>query len=253
MPLGNFFKYSEANFGIQNPFPRFNFAMAVLWLIPALAAITLLTALSNKKASFAQALAGILTLGLTTMYILFTIKVSSDWGSGYSIHIGIYLAIAAAAGIILITANRWLKKIIWVLLGPIIAYIGFYEVSKYLENQKFDDTANTSAVHTVNAIDLIREFHTNDSLANAKYREKILTVNGNISKLETPNDSTVNVKFIDSTGSYAIFTFHDQDLAEAKKLKEGDKVSVKGSCSGGVLSEILGIESITFKRCTINK
>ena len=38
-----------------------------------------------------------------------------------------------------------------------------------------------------------------------------------------------------------------------QELKEGDPVSLKGSCSGGVLSEILGTESITFKRSSINK
>ena len=41
--------------------------------------------------------------------------------------------------------------------------------------------------------------------------------------------------------------------AEAKMLKEGDSVSIKGSCSGGKYSSILDTESITFKRCAINK
>ena len=64
----------------------------------------------------------------------------------------------------------------------------------------------------------------------------------------------MNIKFVDTTsGSYAIFAFQEQHIAETKTVKVGDSVSIKGSCSGGILSEILGTESITFKRCTLNK
>ena len=57
----------------------------------------------------------------------------------------------------------------------------------------------------------------------------------------------------DSTGSYVIFAFQSQHLAEAKSIKQGDDVSIKGSCSGGAYSEILEAEFITFKRCALNK
>ena len=252
MPLGNFFRISEQNYGLANPFPQFNSFFFTVWIIPALAILIILLAFLNKKTVFVSVFTGVIALSHITVYILFT-NVLRDLGAAHSLLIGIYIAIIGAAGIILVSARSWFKKFIWLIVGPVIVYSGFYEVSKYLENQKFDNTANTSSVYTVNAPDLISEFHANDSLANAKYREKIVTVNGNISSLETPNDSTVNVKFADSTGSYAIFTFHEADLDAAKKLKTGDKVSIKGSCSGGVLSEILGIESISFKRCTLNK
>ena len=57
-----------------------------------------------------------------------------------------------------------------------------------------------------------------------------------------------------NTGSpILIFSFQQQNLADVKKLKKGDIVSIKGSCSGGIHSEILDIESITFKRCVLNK
>ena len=81
----------------------------------------------------------------------------------------------------------------------------------------------------------------------------MITVSGTVSEIE-PADTTVNIKFIDTTsGSYAIFAFQEQHIAEAKTLKVGDSVSIKGSCSGGVFSEILGTEFITFKRCAIVK
>jgi hypothetical protein len=67
-------------------------------------------------------------------------------------------------------------------------------------------------------------------------------------------DTTANIKFIDTTtGSFAIFAFQQQHLDEAKSVKAGDSVSIKGSCSGGTYSEILGVEKIDFKRSALNK
>ena len=123
----------------------------------------------------------------------------------------------------------------------------------YIFNEKFTDTSERKAAFTVNAIDLIHEFQQSDSLANKKYAEKIITVNGRISELEAA-DTTINVKMIDTlTDAYIIFAFQQQHLKEAKQLKEGDSVSIKGSCSGGTYSEILETEFITFKRCAVNK
>jgi|SRR3990170_1551377 len=143
----------------------------------------------------------------------------------------------------------WLKKLsiaILVLIG-IGAGIYFYKVL-----ERHPDTKNEKAVFTVNAIDFIREFEKDDKAANKKYAEKIITVNGIVSEMEAA-DTTVNIKFIDTaSGSYAIFAFQERYVAEAKRVKIGDSVSIKGSCSGGVLSEILGTEFITFKRCTLN-
>jgi hypothetical protein len=252
MPLGNFFAISETQFKLSNPFPQYNFAITALWLIPVLAAISALFALLNKKATFFSTLAGLLALCAATAYILFS-NVLGDLGVKHDLQIGIYITIVAGAGIILAGTQKLSAKIVLLIIGPALTWAGFYAASDYLENEKFADTANTTSDYTVNAVDLIREFHTNDSAANAKYREKIITVNGNISEIELPNDSTVNIKFIDTTGSYAIFPFHGEEVKDVKTLKKGHTVSVKGSCSGGVLSEILGIESITFKRTTLNK
>ena len=148
------------------------------------------------------------------------------------------------------TKRPWLKKLLVTFLVLIAIGAGVYF---YIALEKQPDTKNEKADFTVNAIDFIREFEKDDKAANKKYAEKIITVNGMVSEIEAV-DTTVNIKFIDTTsGSYAIFAFQEQHVAEAKTVKVGDSVSIKGSCSGGILSEILGTESITFKRCTLNK
>ena len=123
----------------------------------------------------------------------------------------------------------------------------------YLFTQKFEDTATTKADYTVQAKALIDEFRKNDSAANKKYTEKIITVSGMVSAIE-PADTTLNVKMSDTTnGSYIIFAFQPQDFASVKKITKGNNVSIKGSCSGGAYSEILETEFISFKRCSLNK
>lgn len=256
MAQGNFFRISEAEYGLANPFPTFDFVTVFTWLIPVSAVITLLLAFLNKKALIPSLIAGIVALSLLTNYYLFT-NVLGDLGVNHSLEIGFYITILGAAGIILANPSRgvrdWLVKLVALVAGPAIMYFGFVATSSYLENEKHEDTANTASAYTVTALDLIREFQANDSAANAKYRDQVITVSGSISSVELPNDSTVNIKFTDTTGSYAIFPFYGEAAADAKKLKEGEMTSVKAICSGGVLSEILGIHSITFERTILNK
>ena len=84
----------------------------------------------------------------------------------------------------------WLKRILIAILVIAVILAGVYW---YVATEKFSDTKNKEASYTVNALDLIHEFVLNDSAANKKYIEKIITVNGRISELEAPDTSTVNV------------------------------------------------------------
>lgn len=123
----------------------------------------------------------------------------------------------------------------------------------FIFNQKFEDTIKKNTDYTVNAKDFIKEFHDNNSLANKKYVEKIISVKGIVSDKENL-DSTVNIKMSDSlSGDYIIYTFQEQHIEEAKKIKIGDDVIIKGSCSGGTYSDILQSRYISFKRAALIK
>ncbi|MEO6541743.1 MAG: hypothetical protein ABIN74_12145, partial [Ferruginibacter sp.] len=145
--------------------------------------------------------------------------------------------------------NRRYKK--W-LIAIFVLLIAGGAVIWWLFTLKYEDTANVKADYTVNAMEFIQEFKQDMAAANKKYSEKIIVVNGTVSAIETA-DTTANVKMIDSTTAYIIFAFQQQHLDEAKQLKAGDKVSIKGSCSNGAFSSILETEYIAFKRCAVNK
>ncbi len=123
----------------------------------------------------------------------------------------------------------------------------------YLYTLKYDDTATIKADYTVNALDFINEFKKDMAAANKKYSEKMVVVNGMVSAIEMA-DTTANIKMVDTTnGAYIIFAFQQQHLNDAKAIKQGEQVSIKGSCSNGAFSSILETEYITFKRCAVNK
>ena len=147
-------------------------------------------------------------------------------------------------------AYKWLKR---VLLAGLVILIAGSVLVWYTFTERFTDTSERDAAFTVHAIPFIQEFNKNDSLANLKYSEKIIVVNGIVSEIETA-DTTTNIKMTDTaSGSYIIFAFQKENQVEAKKIKPGDNISIKGSCSNGIYSNILEMESITFKRCIINK
>ncbi len=146
--------------------------------------------------------------------------------------------------------KSWWKK---ALLAGIILLAAGAGIYWYIATEKFADTKDRKAAFTVNALDFIHEFEHNNEAANQKYTGKIITVNGIVSETEAA-DTTMNIKFIDTaSGSYAIFAFQEKHLAEAKTVRPGDSISIKGSFSAGVYSRLRKTTSISFQRCTLNK
>jgi len=146
------------------------------------------------------------------------------------------------------------KKILkWLLItAGTLLFIGA-AVYFYFATLTHDDTAKLKVDYSVEAIPFIKEFEKDHQASNKKYAEKIISVKGIVTATE-PADTTMNIKMTDTTtGSYLIFAFQDQHMAKAKKLKPGDNVVIKGSCSDGIYSDILGIYFVSFKRSTIEK
>jgi uncharacterized membrane protein len=144
----------------------------------------------------------------------------------------------------------WLKRLLVVGLVLVAIAAGIYW---YVATEKFSDTTDRKAAFTVNAIDFIREFERNEIEANKKYKDKIVTVNGRISEIEAA-DTTMNIKIIDTvSSSFIIFAFQEQHLSEPKTVKVGDTVSIKGSFSAGIFSQIMEVVKIDFKRSALNK
>lgn len=144
----------------------------------------------------------------------------------------------------------WLKRLL--VVGLVLAAVAA-AIYWYVATEEFSDTTDRKAAFTVNAIDFIREFEKNESEANKKYKDKIVTVNGRVSEIEAA-DTTMNIKIIDTvSSSFIIFAFQEQHLSEPKTVKVGDTISIKGSFSAGIFSQIMEVVKIDFKRSALNK
>ena len=258
MPAGDFFKLSETKFGLANPFPKLSFTFTIFWLIPSLALLSVLLVLLKRKSAVLSFVAGALSLSLVTVFVLFT-NTLLDLGVGKDLismlKPAAFIQAFSAVGFIATAfpVKNFASKIIWILIGPLLAYGAYKMGEKYIMGETHAATENVTADFTVNSADLIKEFLANDTDANKKYLDKTLVVNGNASAVEILADSTSTIKFADSTGSYAIFSLEKNQLPTVKNIKSGDPVSVKGVCSGSIFSDILGTTSISFKRATLNK
>ena len=258
MPLGNFFKISETKFEVSNPFPKLSFLFYLFWLIPILAFVTIGLTITRKKTVPFSFFLGAMVLGLVTVYILFT-KTLIDLGAGNSLMplLKPVIWLEAAAALLLILTATFVKnpgwKIGWLLIGPVLAFASFKIGEKYVLGQTHQETKTAMADYSLSANALITEFLANDTAANKKYREKMLVVDGVVSAIDLQPDSSATIKFADTTGSYAIFSFEKEQLDELKNIKAEELVSLKGVCSGSIFSDILGTTSISFKRSTINK
>ena len=125
-----------------------------------------------------------------------------------------------------IKKRAWVK---WILIAILVVVVILAGVYWYVATDKFSDTKSRKADHTLNARDFIQEFQQNLKAANEKYGDKIIALNGRVSEVEAA-DTTLNIKFVDpATSSYAIFAFQQQHLDEAKGLKAGDSISIKGN------------------------
>lgn len=252
MVSGDFFKISEATLGLENPFPKLSFTFLAFWLIPVLAAINIFLTGTGRKTGLLPFVTGAISLSLAALYILFT-----DFGTGNVLRataIGIWLQIAASIGLILSASTAsLLKKAVWIVIGPIFVFASFKLIEKKILAETHKDTVDVKADYIIEANALIKEFTANDTATNKKYREKVLVVNGDASEVDIRDDSTSNIKFADSTGSFINFSLEKNQLENVKNIKSGDPVSLKAVCSGSIFSEILGTTSISFKRAILNK
>jgi len=255
MATGNFFAVTETNFAIANPFPFMVWANAIFWLIPALALVAMLFVLFRKAyAGWYAAIAGALILGLATVYACFTneLKVFNETIKlPGSLQLAWYLSVIAALLLILLSwPQRIVLKIVLIILPIVIAYGAFTQIRDSQMNESVDKTKDLKADYVLTADALIKEFLASDSIANAKYINKIVEVSGSISEMNT-TDSTATLNFADSTGSYTIFDFEKEQIPSVKKLVVGNKVTVKALCSGGIFSDLLGSETISFKHAIL--
>lgn len=258
MASGDFFAVSAKRFELNNPFPQLSFLFYSFWLIPVLAVFVIGLVFTKRKTIPFAFIAGAMSLGLITTYYLFT-GILVDLGVGESV-MGMlkpWIYVHAIAAVLLIITAFPVKqqgwKFAWLVLGPVIAFASFKIGEKQVMGQTHQETSDVKADYVTTAESLLSEFLASDTAANRKYLDKMVEVKGIAPEILVQEDSTSTLKFMDSSGSYLIFSFEKTQLDLVKKIQPTGAVVVKGVCSGSIFSDILGTTSISFKRSTIKK
>lgn len=124
-----------------------------------------------------------------------------------------------------------IKKLgIVVVVGLLAAFL----VWKFVINKDITNVADKKAAFTTSFEGISKEINANDSIAGAKYDDKIIEISGIIKSLE-PGDSTTTVILGDTTGTNDIEVICQIDArnnATAKDLQYGINATLKGRFTG---------------------
>jgi hypothetical protein len=147
--------------------------------------------------------------------------------------------------------NKILTYGIWVVLIGLLAGIC---IAIYMFNKPKRDISNTKPEYTVSAEQLLTEFTKNEQAANAKYLSasggKVIQVSGIIAEIEQKGDTTLNISLKGPSDSQRInCSMEKTEIQEAKSLKIGNKVSMKGECTGylDITSEVSMVNCVYEK------
>ncbi|WP_440067692.1 OB-fold protein [Tenacibaculum discolor] len=128
-------------------------------------------------------------------------------------------------------------------IGFTLLFIGVLIISLALSQyyKPHIDVYNTNPDIITNATDLLYEFENDEEVANRKFLDKIIQVNGQISKVEASenNDIILTLKNQKDGLGTVICNLSTKENKKLINLKEGQIVSVKGICTGYLMDVIL--------------
>jgi len=134
------------------------------------------------------------------------------------------------------------KIIIFILVLAIVgAFIGYK-----IYNKPHVDVAETSADIKITANKILEEFSEDETLANSKYLEKIIAVNGEIADIKIEKEKgIITLKTNDDFGSI-LCHLSTEATKELDSLNVGQTITVKGICTGFLMDVILVKSEIKY-------
>jgi hypothetical protein len=132
-----------------------------------------------------------------------------------------------------------MKKTVWIALFAIffiaLAVIG---AGIYFYTLKPKDLEKVKPDFVMTSVELQKLFEENESVASARFINKIIEVSGEISSVKPGENNTFNVAL--KTGnelSSIICTFPGG--SPAGNLKQGSRITIRGECSGYLMDVLL--------------
>lgn len=131
--------------------------------------------------------------------------------------------------------KKW--KIILLAIVVIGGTSGLYAWKEF--NRTHADTVKLKPAFSYNAMELVEEFEKDELKANEKFNDKVIAVKGNISKIES-SDNTQKILLGDQGSIRSVLCQLDAGHKnQLTNLKEGNPVIIKGVCTGMLMDVIL--------------
>lgn len=131
--------------------------------------------------------------------------------------------------------------ILFILIVIVGGYIGY---SYY--NKPHRDIENEEVTVEVSAIDIMSEFEADEKLANKKYLNKVVLIEGKISSI-TPNSNGANIVLQTKNSMFGInCSMLSKYNSKIEKLKKNETIKIKGKCNGF-------IDDVVLSKCSFVK
>ncbi len=130
------------------------------------------------------------------------------------------------------------RKQIFLIAGSILAIIILIIVVKWIFQPASKSVQKEEAEFMFGASALVNEFIIDEQMANSLYLDKIIQVSGTIDNI-ADDGSVVVVSLKDPEGSSGVLCSFDKSSLSVEKLTLGNKLTVKGICTGYLLDVVL--------------
>ena len=144
-----------------------------------------------------------------------------------------------------VTSMKSIRKYLLLIITLIIAAVVIYVYYEY--NRKPANLIDIKATANVEAADLISIYEKEESKANAQYLGKAIDVTGVISDILNQQDTLVNIMLGNKNEMHRVSCLMGRNnLAKIGQYHIGDKITVRGICTGYLLD-------VELNRCVIIK
>jgi len=145
------------------------------------------------------------------------------------------------------------KKIIIICVLLVMAAVAIYAYREYHRTNA--NLTSVEADYTMQATELANEFVSNDSVADNKYRNKILAVQGVVKGVDkSEGDCTIVLGDTTDMAPSVRCILDSAHAASGAAFKRGDRVIIKGAITGFKKDEtgLLGSD-VELNRCVVDK
>lgn len=139
---------------------------------------------------------------------------------------------------------KLIKKYGWLI---IVLIIGLFAYSYHEYTRKPADLDSVESEASVEALVLVQAYEKNEQQANKLYLGKAIDVTGPVSEVNNQKNTSVNIMLGNKDDMHRVSCLLNiHQLEKIKSITSGDKISVRGICTGYLLD-------VELNRCVIIK